>query len=598
MGPLGALARLGRPISNAPAGYMRYTQRFRLLLSDGFFAAQIPTCFTSEELAAKATALGRDWDALRPHRCQHEAALELFSVARVGHSRRPIAVVNPVAQFYLARAIAKEWPKLQRLAERSKLSLSMPSLGEPGKRAISITPVKQLNEHKVLRSTGSQFVLFSDILQFFPSTYTHAIAWAIEGKAIAKRRRRDMTLLGIRLDELVRFTQSGQTIGIPIGPDTSHMLAELVGAAVDVELSDKLKHWPRGYRHVDDFYLCFDSEREAAEALSRLTEALATYELRINVYKTRIVRVAAFHHDAWVHDFDTFEFAQNRSQQRRDLHRFFDMAFALAERYDDENVMQYALRRIETEIVKLSNWEVLVAYLMRCMGAYPNAIPPCVAIVDTYHRYLTPQVFDAKRWTSLIPAQVAHFAPLERHSEVAWLLWLALRIGTKLDRDAVLALERMRSSVCLVLALALESRGQLRKKLDRKLLPLHTTADTLFEPQWLLTYEGAVQGWLPTAVPAVTNDPYFGALFKRDVHFFDWARAPQPLFAVKSGAGAPAVGDLLDSDDSVYEHFDFADTDEDYLGRRAARHDDEEKDDGPPGGPPAANKNDNFDDLL
>src|SRR5689334_10961669 len=107
---------------------MRYPARFRLLLSDGFFAAQIPPCFTSSGFAAERGYLARVWDAIKKDRCQHEAALELFSVARVGHSRRPVAVVNPVAQFYLAREIAREWAALQRLAKRSKISLSVPAL--------------------------------------------------------------------------------------------------------------------------------------------------------------------------------------------------------------------------------------------------------------------------------------------------------------------------------------------------------------------------------------------------------------------------------------------------------------------------------------
>lgn len=40
---------------------------------------------------------------------------------------------------------------------------------------------------------------------------------------------------------------------------------------------------------------------------------------------------------------------------------------------------------------------------------------------------------------------------------------------------------------------------------------------------------------------------------------------------MKRGAGIPRVEDLLNSDESVYEYFDFADTDQDYLGRRASR---------------------------
>lgn len=560
---------------------MTFEKRLRLFLSDGFFAAQIPPSFNSVSFSSKHNHFSVPWDSIKLGKCTEETAFERYSVARVGHNRRPIAITNPIAFYFLARLIAKEWSALSRLMRKSKLSLSFPELGQTGSRAISITPIKQLAEERLLRSAGARYLLVSDISQFFPSIYTHAIAWAVEGKHVAKSKtaRRDRKLLGNQLDELVRFTQSNQTVGIPIGPDTSHILSELIGVAVDQELRKRLGSWPRGYRHVDDFCLCFDTENEAAQAYAKLSESLADFELKVNIQKTKIVRASDFQYDSWVHQFDSFEFSTAKLTQRRDLHRFFDLAFSLAQRFDDENVMQYALRRVETEIVKSKNWDVFAAYLMRCMDAYPNTIPTCVSIIDTYNRYLPATSFKPEAWHTFVSNQVALHAPVERHSEVAWLLWLALRLSLRLQRTAVKMLEQMQSSVCLLLALALESKGLLQTKLARNRLPAHTHAEDLFGPHWLLVYEGAAQGWLNSAVSVVQSDRYFKELFRNDVKFFDSTIAPAPVFTFKGASGNPFVtaDSVFDSDGDVYEFFEFSESDEDYLGRRLRKEEDEDE---------------------
>jgi glycosyltransferase A (GT-A) superfamily protein (DUF2064 family) len=77
-----------------------------------------------------------------------------------------------------------------------------------------------------LRST-SRYILQADINRFYPSVYTHSIPWAIHTKAVAKSNRGD-GYIGNRIDRLVRNGQDGQTMGIPIGPDTSLLIAEIL----------------------------------------------------------------------------------------------------------------------------------------------------------------------------------------------------------------------------------------------------------------------------------------------------------------------------------------------------------------------------------
>lgn len=554
-------------------------QRLELLLSNGFFPAQVPPCFTSGQFAAHAVAAGKQWRTINARRCKEECAYERYSVARIGHNRRPICIPNPVAQFFLADCIGSNWQSIKKIFLRSKLSVSVPTLCAEIGRAISITPIRELNEKRLLQSVRHRYCLTTDITQFFPSIYTHAISWATEGKDFAKKKanRNNKNLLGPQLDELCRYTQLNQTIGIPIGPDTSHILAELVGSAIDLEIKNALGSWPHGFRHVDDFSLYFDTERDALRALTAISNALATYELKINIQKTKVAPIQESQSDSWTHQFDSFVFSVQRQAQRKDLHRFFDVAFTLAKSNEDENVVQYALRRVETEIIKSANWDVFQAYLLRCMDCYPNTIPECALILSTYIQHI-PEVVAKTRsqWKEYLTTRIAEHAPLGHHSEVAWLLWLALHLEVRVGKDAIAQIEQMRSSVCLLLALSLENKSLLARQLSRKRLPPVDVPEVLYGEHWLLAYEGAVKGWLPSAIPIVQADPYFSELKSKHVEFMELALLPMPIFRRKSSA--PAT-DSFDTDDEVYQWFDFREADEDYLGRRSKYFEDDDEDD-------------------
>ena len=96
--------------------------------------------------------------------------------------------------------------------------------------------------------------MLTDLSEFYSSLYTHSVPWAIHGKAAAKAQRRVSALYGNRLDELLRTAQDHQTVGIPIGPDTSLIVAELVLSAVDRKLARHIANI-LGLRYMDDFEL-------------------------------------------------------------------------------------------------------------------------------------------------------------------------------------------------------------------------------------------------------------------------------------------------------------------------------------------------------
>ena len=86
-------------------------------------------------------------------------------------------------------------------------------------------------------------------------------------------------------------TQDGQTIGLPIGPDTSHIIAEMIGVAIDDSIRIALDGWPKGFRYVDDFTFFFNTREEAERALAVIIKCVSAFELQINASKTKIVEV-------------------------------------------------------------------------------------------------------------------------------------------------------------------------------------------------------------------------------------------------------------------------------------------------------------------
>ena len=260
--------------------------KVKRFLAKGYFPVQLPPGFSTESFAKAHKKVGKSWASLKPPTTR----LEKFSVARTSYHRRIIGIPSPVAFYRLVVEIANYWSQIQKHYRKSKISLSQPKL-KPADRAIQLTKFNALDEIRVLKSSGYRYALVTDISRYFPTIYTHVIPWALHGKEEAKKNTKKLTAkyFGNILDNRSMGLQSWQTISIPIGPDSSHVIAELIGTAIDVDLKNELGYWPAGYRYVDDYYLFFETRGDAERALAHLARLMSNYELQINADKTKIV---------------------------------------------------------------------------------------------------------------------------------------------------------------------------------------------------------------------------------------------------------------------------------------------------------------------
>src|SRR6266568_6472771 len=153
------------------------------LLSHGYLPKHLPPPFTSAVWGATVEA-----HSIKPVK-HAETVLLQHGLARPGTLPRILGVPHPVHFHQLAELVAGNWKAIDKICAPSTISLSRPRIGDraKGERAVEPTFGSRGRPPIALeRRSGRKVMLRADIAQCYPSMYTHAISWAIQGKATAK----------------------------------------------------------------------------------------------------------------------------------------------------------------------------------------------------------------------------------------------------------------------------------------------------------------------------------------------------------------------------------------------------------------------------
>lgn len=317
---------------------------------------------------------------MNKERGRKRSRLVRHSVPKLKHLRRHFGVPNPYAQVMLCITVAKYWKQLNALCSKSSISLSKPQLSP--KRALAAEHSRRVEGVKrAQRSVGARFMLKTDLATFYPSIYTHSIPWAIHGKEVA-RSRRAKDWYGNQLDLWMRETQDRQTGGIPIGPDTSFVIAEIIASRLDERLEKQLGTALHGVRYIDDYHLYFKSRSEAERALAALHTVTQSYELQLNGHKTEIVELPESIEPVWKTDLRLLPI---RSDARATgIKAFFERASALAQQYPTDSVLTYAVRKITRYANRLKphEWDITRSLLLRCCLGEPTMLPVLLPLYE------------------------------------------------------------------------------------------------------------------------------------------------------------------------------------------------------------------------
>lgn len=461
------------------------------------------------------------------------------------------------------------------------MSASRPRFLHKGERAANIPSMQTLYDRKIIAAAGYRYMLRTDVSRFFPTIYTHSVPWALHGKTIAKKNRSiTPKYFGNLLDLSLRQTQDEQTCGLPIGPDTSHIIAEAIATSIDLELRKKLKAFPSGFRYVDDFYMFFPTLIDAETALAVLVKALKDFELQINFEKTKICSVLEITDDFWSHQLRSFQIAKNGRKQASDISHFFELAKSLARQNADESVMTYAIKKASSVVIRKPNWPGFEAHITHVAMGYPNTLQTVARLLSTYAGVGYP--LDKPRLERFVNAVIQDHAPLGHHSEVTWCLWMSKDLGLRLSETNVDLVAEMHSSICALLLLDLGNSGKLSKAPKFSYWKQFESSEALYGDLWLLAYEAGLRGWAGFGNAHIASDPYFSMLLASNIHFYDTEAKLTPIFHASANALAEKnlsnIADLFDLDD-LEDFLEYQEGDGGYEGVIFSDDDDLEVDD-------------------
>ena len=505
---------------------MRKTQRFKLLLERGYFPAELPPPFVTSQFAKFRQTIETQWSNQSPN--YPNTTQEIYSIPLVSGLRRNLAVVNPISQLYLSKIISDNWTEIRRHLKKKSFSDEVPEIKSDQARAISSPDFNLSSLRKTAITSQFDYALVSDISRFYGTIYTHAIPWALHGKAWSKRNLRSPIYnrsLGNKLDVAVRKGQGNQTLGIPVGPDTSRILSEIIAVSIDDFVIQRITNIDDGaFRQIDDWFMGFDSTGSAESAIAVLASACQEYEMELNSEKTKVLRAAASVEHLWPGELRGFVFGSSTQDQRRALTHYFVKAFQYHEDFSTQNVLDFAVKRTRTIAIDQSNWPVYEMYLLKAGRSNPLVIPAVVDLFSTYSNQGYP--LDKNRILKFVGDIIQKNAPLSHHMEVSWVLFLAKILNLKLKKKHWIPLCQLNSSICALITLDLESRGQIVGRLDKSNWAGAMSTDGLKSNMWLLAYEASLKGWLSGhSVNYVNNDPYFNILMANNISFYDTNRS-------------------------------------------------------------------------
>lgn len=282
---------------------------------------------------------------------------DLMPFKRTRHPNIPrvMAIPHPRAYVELVHAISEGWENILPFCEspNSQLTFGLQLDGRMLVHAYNQVADDGVPEDQdPLSDFGMTYLLKTDISNFYPSVYSHAVPWALVGHVTAKLpENRNVRNWYNDVDRGIRFCQRTETKGLPIGPGTSSIVAEALLSPVDAALRGKY----RFTRYIDDYTVFLPDRKACDQFLLDLSRELERYALSLNLRKTKVIELPTPRREAWVTEISFLlgdaiapgeSAAAHQRLEVRQIRAILDRALELSKDFPDGSVMKYTLSAI------------------------------------------------------------------------------------------------------------------------------------------------------------------------------------------------------------------------------------------------------------
>lgn len=520
------------------------------LIRKGYFPENLPPAFCSDKIASSiANVSDGEW-------CSHSRRQVLpatYNASKRGLGRRTFSFVHPETIHDLAKFSSERWEQCQEFFDRTPFSISKPRYLEKGNRAIEISSYKELEVARLNRLAHYRYIAKTDISRFYHSIYTHAIPWAFHGKSVAKadRNSNSAKVFFNRADHILRCGQDGQTVGIPVGPDTSRILAEVVATAIDLEFN---KHCDAPdfdlVRHVDDVWIGTHTQADAERVLWKYREAIREFELDVNESKTCIYSSDFQFGDRWPHELSSMlgtAFELPHRQGSEHLRAALEYAFQMAVRTADDGVLRYVIRYIDRFDIGWSHWASIEPFLKRAVVHFGHTVDYVTRVI--VWRHLTSNDLDISIWSKILTATVARHGKTGNDSEVCWAIYACARLQLPISDEIAADVIRNCGALSLVALLNCVEKGLVSKSAFKYVSDRMTT-ETACGRFWPVLLEWKSRRWSKAKL-RIEND-LVESMISQGVILFNYERLPAVFDETEPGS-FDDVSHAIETGISAYE---------------------------------------------
>ena len=363
----------------------------KALLSSGYFPKELPPVFTTLSFGEHADSIIAEWDSGDVFKLKNakdfgriggkkfrgkigfskipSAEPETISKPKKLYERRNIHITHPVPQALLAREISQNWKTIQKWLSRQTFSEDEIVVQIAHERAIKGINFPLHRAKTNFIEATADWLVKTDITRFYPSLYTHSIPWAAYGK---ERVKHDLKTydgsVADRLDILVRSCNRNQTVGIPIGPETSRILAEIVSSRIDDDFKAHFKNASIDGSNVnpktvdrlqDDWTVGTSSLEQAENVLSVITKCYREYGLEINGAKTSVTHLMKSEGLNWKSEIASFLSHRHGALSGGRLVEFLQLCLKLQLNAPSDPVLNYSLSIIEGHKFRVDDLEAV-----------------------------------------------------------------------------------------------------------------------------------------------------------------------------------------------------------------------------------------------
>lgn len=306
----------------------------------------------------------------------------LFESTRSVYATRQLGIPTPLTYYMLCKTLEQHWTELQsyfaNATSNQTHKISRIHLRKM-KDSVRLYEMNYSNwkvgdNPQTDLLLGKKWLVRTDISQFYPSIYTHAISWALVGKNEAKEKkgREHRNLWFNEIDAASQSTTYGETHGVLIGPDASSLLAEIILCAVDNKLADKWSYT----RAIDDYECFVESYEDGVEFLTSLREGLREFGLLLNPKKTEIIELPKFLDKEWVHEIKrVLMLTDTEIVNYKQVKACLDEANHLAEMHHDAAVYTFALSALKKRKLTENAKEYLIKMYLHWAVIFPYLLP-------------------------------------------------------------------------------------------------------------------------------------------------------------------------------------------------------------------------------